>query len=388
MAIQITKVKPGELITSDFINGIIDALLALDTRIAKLEAAGAGGGAPIITALNPDPTQEEVRMGDELRIIGKNLSTSTLVSVTIGGEDVKQYKQGSSDSLLIVDIPTILGIPDEGDDVDLVVTNTQGYDVETFTLLPGETTTLSATLTVTNTVVPTEVITADGSTYDYTFTISALTTLDEDYTLVPSIDPTSWSVEAVDSQGTEITEISIPKSQPTASTHTVIVRVTVPVGATGSAKLKLTLVAKNFPTVTGFSGNVDISVGSTPDEVTDAFEFTDPNAIPSGSFDTNGNLLVASGSKVTYLLPVRPKDAGKYLIAEPVIENDPNKYWEAKVLNSPTDFTTSTPDEPKTIKIELKATSSSAPETSMVVRVSKFSDSTVFAERDQTIKLK
>jgi len=59
------KVLPGDLITADFMNQMIDALQAFDDRLTKLEAGG--GGAVTITAIVPSGN---LRMGDELRVFG------------------------------------------------------------------------------------------------------------------------------------------------------------------------------------------------------------------------------------------------------------------------------------------------------------------------------
>jgi len=387
MAIQITKVKPGEIITSDFINSFIDTLQVIDTRISALETASPGGGAPIIVSLSPDPTEVNLKMGDELRIVGKNLGTSTLVSVTVDKVDVKQYKQGSSDSLLIVDIPTILGITDVGKDVDLVVTNLKGYDIYTFHLYPGETTQLSATLTVTNTVVPTTTIVGDGVTaYSYTFVVSTLSSLAEVYTLKPAIDKTGWVAKTYDENDKEITEVSIPKSQPTPSDTTIIVKVTIPTGQTGTGNLSLGLVAKHYPTISGYSGTVPITLGSTPTPVDDSFTFDTPVVIPNTAM-SNGQLSVKSdGSKVTYRLTVHPKVKGDYLIATPTIQNNTGGIWKPVLKTSPATFTTIADGEPKLIIIDLTA-GPDAPQTTMTVTVTKATDDNVKGAFIQPIKL-
>lgn len=381
MSTQITKVKPGDLIKAEYWNTLVDELEALDARLASLEESAPGGGPPLIKSLDPSGS---LTMGDTLRIIGNNLGTSTLVSVTIANNPVTNFLSGSGESILIIKIPPILGIPDAGQDVDLVVTNTKGSDSARFKLLPGETTVLSATLTVTNTAVPQTEIKADGSSYDYTFTISAVSSLDEVYDLNPTIDRSGWDVAAI-KDGAEITELKIQKSQPSPSTRDVIVRVTIPSGATGTGNLRLGLASQKFPTVTGTSSIVPITIGSTPGPVSTAITFATPSVIPGANF-VNGEVLVSTTAKVTYRITATLADPGNYVINSPQVLNDSGGLWTAVAKNDPMTFTTSQKDETKIVIVDLTA-KALAPTTSLVIKITK-AGTTVSGEFTQVIKLK
>lgn len=381
MSTQIPRVKPGDLIKADDWNSLVDELVALDARLADLEENVPGGGPPVIKSLDPSGS---VKMGDTLRIIGNNLGTSTLVSVTIADVAVSSFLSGSSDSILIIQIPPILGIPNAGKDVDLVVTNTKGSDSARFTLLPGETTTLSATLTITNTSVPNKQINADGSSYDYAFTISAVTSLDETYDLNPTIDKTGWTAVVI-KDGVQITELSIQKSQPSPSTRDVVVRVTIPTGSTGTGNLKLGLVSQKFPTVSGTSSLVPITVGSTPGPVTTDITFSSPSVIPGANL-VGGEVLVSTTAKVVYRIIATLASAGDYVISSPQIADDGGGLWTAVAKNDPMTFTTFGPNETKTVIVDLTA-KASAPTTTLVVKITK-SGTTVSGQFSQTIKLK
>jgi hypothetical protein len=381
MSTQIARVKPGDLIKAEYWNSIVDELEALDARLANLEESAPGGGPPLIKSLDPSGP---LTMGDTLRIIGNNLGTSTLVSVTIANDPVTNFLSGSGDSILIIKIPPILGIPDAGKDVDLVVTNTRGSDSARFKLLPGETTVLSATLTVTNTAVPQKEIKADGSSYDYTFTISAVSSMDEVYDLNPTVDKSGWEVTVI-KDGAEITELQIQKSQPSPSTRDVIVRVTIPTGATGTGNLRLGLASQKFPTVTGTSSVVPIAIGSTPGPVSTAITFATPSVIPGANF-VNGEVLVSTTAKVTYRITATLADPGDYVINSPQILNDSGGLWTAVAKNDPMTFTTSQKDDTKIVIVDLTA-KALAPTTSLVIKVTK-AGTTVSGEFTQVIKLK
>ena len=65
--------------------------------------------------------------------------------------------------------------------------------------------------------------------------------MDATYNLIPEVDSNDWAVEMKDGED----QIDIPRSQPEASLHNVVVVVTP--GATTSAKLKLKVEAESDP---------------------------------------------------------------------------------------------------------------------------------------------
>src|SRR5215831_4917180 len=107
MALNLKRVKPGDLITADVMNTIMDALDSLDSRIG-----GTTGTAVRIDHLEPSDT---IQVGKDLKIFGSNFQYS------IGGQrvffdsfGVMAYKVGSSDSLLIVTVPDLGPLPSQG----------------------------------------------------------------------------------------------------------------------------------------------------------------------------------------------------------------------------------------------------------------------------------
>ncbi len=382
MSTQIRRVIRGDLIKAEDWNSLVEELESLAIRVSNLEENAPGVGPPLIKLLDPPGA---LKMGDTLRIIGNNLGMSTLVSVTIANEPVNNFLSGCSDSLLVIQIPPILGIPDGGKDVDLVVTNTRGSDSWRFKLLPRETSVLSATFTVTNTAVPQEEIKADGSSYDYAFTISAYTSLDEVYDLKPAVvDRNDWEV-AVIKDGQEITELQIPKSQPNPSTRDVIVRVTIPNNATGSGNLRLGLVSQRFPNVSGSSSLIPITIGTTPEEVSTAITFSTPTVIPSGNLDKGHHIVrVSTTRSVTYKIEATLAEPGKYRIEASVLD-DLDGRWSPEVKNDPNPFDTFGKDETKMVTVVITA-SSQAPDATLVVKITEV-NSLVSGEYRQAIKL-
>ena len=130
----ITRVRPGDLIRADDFNAILDGLEAIDARLRALEGnAGPGPDALRITNITPAAP----RVGDEMRISGANFGFSTGASrVAFDNIVVTAYKIGSSDSLLIFDIPEITGLPLAGRPVLLRVSNHSSSVLRTINLQP------------------------------------------------------------------------------------------------------------------------------------------------------------------------------------------------------------------------------------------------------------
>jgi IPT/TIG domain len=131
----IAHVRPGDLIRADDFNTILDELKALDARVASLEGDGGGGGpdAVRITSITPSAP----RVGDEMRITGANFGFSTgSARIAFDGTVVTAYKSGSSDNLMIFDVPEISGLPQAGRPMVLQVSNRTSSVIRTITLLP------------------------------------------------------------------------------------------------------------------------------------------------------------------------------------------------------------------------------------------------------------
>ena len=129
----LTKVKPGDLITADFINGLIDNITNLNQRIKTLEDGFSEAGDVRITAFKPPPPPYDngQNLGQVLQIFGDNFSwppqnnTVTIQNflVPIGGKaTVTKFQPGSNPTMLEFVIPTtIAGVQASGTDVTITV---------------------------------------------------------------------------------------------------------------------------------------------------------------------------------------------------------------------------------------------------------------------------
>jgi hypothetical protein len=349
-----TEVRPGDLITADLMNQILNDLADLQVRVAQLEGSAAASGVLKIAKILP----AVLRMGDELKVFGSGLAPAQLKSLSIEGNSVplSALKTGSNAALLIFDVPPILGIPDAGKNVVLAVENTAGAsDFGTFYVLPGIATNLEASFNVQRTTVAPGGNTTANTNYDYTFSIEAFTSRDETYTLEPKLAGAAndWSV-AVKSGSNEL---FIPKSQPTPSTTPVVLAVRT--GASGSGQLSLGLRAKNFAGVTGSSMVETVAIGVAPPLPNLDVEFLSPTVQGNVQKFSAGTLYVRIDANVNNQraiispLNVRLKQPGIYDIGTPVVSD---AKWTVTVNNSPRQFnTTGQPNSIQPLILDIRA---------------------------------
>ncbi len=259
-----TKVQPGDIITSEFMNAIVDACNELQQKVVALEAPT--GGRTQITSLLPSGTK---RIGDELHVIGQGFDVTSGNIVTIDGIGVVPAFGADRDRELVVTIPNVQGVTAAGKSVTLLVSNTNGTDMTNFAVFPAVATVPHGQLFVNMTTPPSDPQLLAGQSYTFIYTVQAITDLDETYTLSAAVT-TGWTAQIVNASDTPITpaEITLASAPaPAGSSQTVRVRVSIPNGtATGtSGVLRLTVTSKRSPsTLVGISGGETIQVGAAP----------------------------------------------------------------------------------------------------------------------------
>src|SRR5947208_2413773 len=109
---SLKTVNPGDLITSLDWNELVAAITALDDRVTTLESGGTGQ-APHITEVLPSGAVTE---GDQVRIFGSAFDfLAGGATVYFGNTPVAGFLGGSSDTLLIVQVPDeVEGASDNG----------------------------------------------------------------------------------------------------------------------------------------------------------------------------------------------------------------------------------------------------------------------------------
>lgn len=380
-----SSVQPGDVITSDFMNVLLAKYTELEKRIEKLEQTSSGGK-PEITSPTPSDT---FRIGDELRIVGRNFGSPTENTVFIDTTvQVTKFKSGSDDKLLILDIPFVQNVPESGRSVPLTITNPRGFASTSFILAQPQVTVPTGTLTVSLSGSPPPSTTLQaGQSYIFTYTITASTTLNEIYTLTPSIDA-GWQVRAVDSNNNPIVpqELFIQKpAAPTVPTVvTVRVQVTIPDGTpddtVGNLRLKVTS-RRNPSGLVKTSDPRALTVGSQPPAAEDIVISLD--SVISASIE--GGAIVVSPSTTAYAtFKVIVPEAGNYSIQPLTFKDDPNKRWSATPVGSSSGIFMQPPQATFSAGITANA---NAPNAKMVIKVVSDTDATVFGDIDQDVKL-
>jgi hypothetical protein len=134
MAIDSTLVRPGEIITSNFMNDLLASIDELRNRVTKLETDGPTGSQVTITSFDP-PTQ--VAIGQPLTIRGSNFDPITANNqITVGGRPVTEFRVGSTSTELRFIVPDVDSVPAEGRNVTVSVSNNQGQDEKLYRILP------------------------------------------------------------------------------------------------------------------------------------------------------------------------------------------------------------------------------------------------------------
>lgn len=398
MAFPQPEVRPGDLITADQMNALIQFIKSLDGRVTALEQATPGQtGAPVITSPQPTAT---FRIGDVLQVAGRNFGLSSLIGVTLEGQriDPASFQAGSGDTLLIFTIPPIPNIPDAGRTVRLTVSTSLGADATTFTLLPAAAPVLpDGQLFIHLSQSPQGNITAGGS-FDFVFDVQALTNMDESYTLTPAVQTdqgaAAWTATIVNDQDQPIgNDLKIAASPPPdGSVTSVRVRVAVPAQNAGTAgRLALKVTSKRNPTkLTNASGDVVITPGAAPPPPQDKVVLTFSRVLAPGQGGASGVSLPASASpgtptKVQVEFSLSVKDAGTYNFAAPQFDTNPNNLWNAQIKGQ-TSASLPAGTTNFVLPVVLFGVAGAAP-TGMTVKVTSAGDAAVSGQLRLNVKL-
>ncbi|MBN1611437.1 MAG: hypothetical protein JW940_32690 [Polyangiaceae bacterium] len=376
MTIDIKKVLPGDLIRADWHNAIVDELVKLDARLSLVEKAAPGGGPPSIEYLNPAGTLTE---GDELRILGHNLGMSSLVSVTVEEVPVQHYGAGSTDKVLIVTIPSVPGLAEGGEDVDLEVTNQKGTTSTTFRLQPCVVGTLATDFSFQVTA-PTQAI-VPPATADYVFDVSGYASQREDYHVIAIIDPQSWTATV------DQTQVTIPRSQDTPYVlPPLTVTVTIPAGATQDGTLRLELRAQNYSGVSDSSPLVTVALGEAPTPSNPAVTLAEPTAIPTTRY-VNGTFYVSDGGHIdidVIATATTPDDVDDYVTTATVIAQPGSGASEEELALWTVQVTSPNPlhivSDPRSILLTLSAQAGAAAAARLRIEATRGTEGPTYAE--------
>jgi hypothetical protein len=303
---------------------------------------------------------------------------------------VSQLLAGSNDTQLIIKIPNLQGIPQAGKFVTLTVANPRGSATLTFLLLQGQPTTPTGSLQINQS--PTKVSPADplavaGKPYTFTFTVTAITSMDEVYTVTPTVN-TGWTAVLVDNSGTPIvpSEVAIPKGDPpNGIAQDIRIMVTSPAGAANGASspVTITVTAKHNASLTGSgSSSAPLTINSPLPGGQDQVVVSFGSVFAPGSLTAGTVKIPSTNSQVRVDFTATIKDIGTpvtYTIAAPTIQ-PPSALWTAQLKSA---AQISTPGS-HLFSIALSA-QPGAPAANVVISVSSTSGQIVTSQVSQPI---
>lgn len=322
------SVQPGDLITAAHFNQLRLFLQSLDARVSSLEAAQEDEDALVI--LNILPTGV-IRTGDEMTILGRNFGTPDENVLRIAGVQVTQFKPGSDDTVLILDVPPIAGLSPNGQVVTLTLSNPRGFVSEEIFLQPGTSSILTASFNITyvGQAEPGDI--TPGDSHVFLFNVVALTSRAASYGLSATCDQ-GWQAVVVAEDGSVVSPplVTIPQSPPPeGTTRTFGVRVSVPEDAESGTvfQVGLGISAVENPLQAG-GRTMAFEVGAEPEEPSTAIVVSTEFVIPPGQ--RVGDIVqVPVGATAVVRLQVEVEQEGEYEVQTPEVEGDPNARWTA-----------------------------------------------------------
>ena len=191
MAKIFTNVRPGELISADLMNDILDELNSLEARVSALQALPGTQGNVVVTDLQPSHT---MRVGQTLTLVGRNFvsppenNTVTVASIKISAD---LFRFNSDESHLIFVLPPVPGLDNMSQPVDVQVSNQHGMAPPVpLTLLPALVAP-QGRLEVLYAVAPVMEFTKpnieSGKSYIFQFSVTAFVTIDSTYQLTATL---------------------------------------------------------------------------------------------------------------------------------------------------------------------------------------------------------
>lgn len=377
---ELKTVMPGDLITADQWNLMISTLLSLIGRVDVLEASAPAGDEPIITEILP---LGDIEMGSEIKIIGKNFGLASLATVTIKGV-LQDIKEGSTDSLLLLDVTGIINLPGDGI-VTLIVSNEQGVASRNVKVVPAEVKVLTADLLVAAPVPPLVALASPGD-YVFNFPLHAETSVAASYTLTPSVTPAvssaGWNAIMVNQEGNPApTEIEIPKSPSTSPANMDLrVKVTVPAGVPADTNFQVgvDITSKTDPPRTG-TRFANFKTGAVATPSNPDIQITLDEVFPaSAGTDAGLNIKPDTTKKVTATFKVTVQSSAQHTVITPITVEGPAANRFTVTLKSPLSFI---PGEANGIKsgkviVDIKGSAGANVDGTLVIKVKKDSDPT------------
>ncbi|KFA94325.1 IPT/TIG domain-containing protein [Archangium violaceum] len=323
-----SKIEPGSLITAELLNSMLKQLEEHEQRLDQLESALPGGKAGVaITAIFPTVP---VRVGEELRLVGRNFGLPMNNVVTLAGKRVEQFNPGSSDTQLLFTVKPLPGLGEQSTPVQLTVSNPLGFASATVIVAPAAPAEPTGQVMISLTGAPQVHILKAGQSYDFIYTVTVLTNMDETFTFTPLVEP-AWRARVVDEQEQVLEPAALLIGQgqaPLGTSEKVRVRLTIPpeLPDDSSARLRLEAVSQRNPKLRGSSGEQHLKVGARPPLQAD-FPLALLGVREGATLKENEVVVDPRKRDARLDFQAQFLERGDYRL-EPSVEGDPGGHWK------------------------------------------------------------
>lgn len=384
MAKLFNDVRPGDLITANFMNQVLAQIQNLQDQLNQIAAAGPGGP-PVINSVSSGP----LHVGDKITILGQNFGPLSSTVVAFSGTAVSQFEAGSSDSVLVVTIPTLF-VSSQGTPTTLSITNPRGSVSISVNIFPALPTVPDGTLLLSLVSKSPAGNFVGNTSFNLTFRVKATLNMDEIFDVLPSVD-VGWPAVLTDPTFTNTitpSQVTIQKGATTAIPVSVDIpiKLSIPNNPVPAGQLTLTIKSQRNPTKLFQSFTLPVPIGSAPvvsDQISPAVAFvgTNPN------WDGTTVLVPAGGQLVAVPFSVFLVKHGDYNVKVLPLTNDPLNLWKVTLFTSSQVTTTLDNTTLTGVAVTVTAQNNAAPN-SFTLRVESKTNTTIATELPVPIKLK
>lgn len=323
-------VRPGDLITSVYINDLLAALEAVEERVRELEQ-GSAGRLLSITDLLPSST---IRSGEELTVVGRNFEVPvSLNTVTVGSVRITTFNEASENRLVF----NVLVPVTTRTEMDLTVRNNNGQAVRRLVVDPPAPRIPIGELFVIESFAGLGVIREDQE-YIYLFRVRSETDINESYRFQVSFENAQGATAADWSDNAALVtpeNVALPALVPLTNVERQIgVRVRVPGGAIGVTMI-LSARSQNSPGDPLLNKTVSVPIQIDQQQpVSDSrIQFGAPLVFGSGRLAADGAIeLPIGGGQARIQTEVHFDVGGDYDITA-AFDPDATDVWLAEPAN-------------------------------------------------------
>jgi hypothetical protein len=379
MSAFLPPVKPGDVITSQLWNQVVDTVNALLLRVTDLESASiVQGGKLTIIDFNPKPAP----MGSDLTVFGANFGLAGESIITVDGKQVilSKIKQATN-SLLVFEVPPVQSVPagPTGKPVTMTISHSQnGFAATTITVIQAIATVPQGTLTLNLSQPPAAATIDPGNSYVFGFAVTTISNMTETYSLTALLpEQPAWNAVIVNQSGDVIPpEVEIPKGDPPdGASATVRVRVSIPPGTAAgtTGNLRLRAAARRNSSFFGESSPTPIVVSQPPPTQDESTVTFDPTST-GGSVGPGGVRVPVSVPVLINFRAVVPHP-GNYTVENPQVTSNQGNLWSAQ-LGTAASQTATLAGETLDLPIEVTSQAGAQP-TQVRLRIHLTSDPTI-----------